>query len=71
MRRLEFEFSALPWNIIFAVDALQRLPDELDKLGLSKALVLTTPNQKGEGRGVIDLLQHRAVGLFDQAQPRI
>lgn len=62
-----FDYQALPWNIIFGVDSLQRLPEELDKLGYSRALVLTTPPQKSQGEDIIKLLGHRAAGLFDQA----
>lgn len=63
---IEFEYRTLPWNIIFGVGALERLPGELDKLGMKRALVLTTPNQTKSGEAVIDLLGIRAAGLFDQ-----
>ncbi len=62
-----FDYKTLPWNIIFGTGALARLPEELDKLGLSHALVLATPNQSEQGQEVVSLLGHRAVGLFDQA----
>lgn len=64
---INFGYKALPWNIIFAPGALQRLPGELDKLGFSRALVLSTPQQTDQGQSVVDLLGERAVGLFDQA----
>ncbi len=63
---IEFEYQTLPWNIIFGAGALARLPGELDKLGMKRALVLTTPNQTKSGEDVIDLLEIRAAGLFDQ-----
>jgi alcohol dehydrogenase class IV len=62
-----FEYKALPWNIVFGAGALARLPEELDKLGFSHALVLATPNQSEQGQKVVNLLGHRAAGLFDQA----
>jgi len=62
-----FDYKALPWNLIFGTDSLQRLPEELDKLGFSRALVLTTPNQTRDGEAITELLGNRAVGLFDQA----
>ena len=52
----DFSYRALPWNIVFAPGSLQRLPEELTKLGHSKALVLTTPNQTAEGKRVLELL---------------
>lgn len=63
---IEFEYQTLPWNIIFGAGALARLSGELDKLGMKRALVLTTPNQTKSGETVLDLLGDRAVGLFDQ-----
>lgn len=62
-----FDYKALPWNVIFGTDSLQRLPEEMDKLGYSRALVLTTPNQTRDGEIITELLGSRAVGLFDQA----
>ena len=43
------------------------MPEELDKLGYSRALVLTTPNQAEIGQQIVDLLGDKAVGLFDRA----
>ncbi|WP_262695675.1 maleylacetate reductase [Kordiimonas aquimaris] len=63
---IEFEYQTLPWNIVFGAGALARLPGELDKLGMKRALVLTTPNQTDSGETVLDLLDDRAAGLFDQ-----
>lgn len=62
-----FDYKALPWNIVFGEGALQRLPEELDKLGYSRALVLATPQQTEQGQELVSLLGKRAAGLFDQA----
>lgn len=64
---IDFSYKALPWNVIFGVGALARLPAELDQLGCRRALVLTTPAQSGDGRKLVELLDGRAAGLFDQA----
>lgn len=64
---INFDYSALPWNIVFGVGSLQRLPEELDKLGYSRALVLSTPQQSDKGQALVELLNGRAVGLFGQA----
>ena len=63
----DFEFQALPWNVIFGVGALRRLPAELGKLGLSRALVLSTPEQVADAQKVADLLADQAVGTFTEA----
>lgn len=64
---IDFCYKALPWNVIFGVGAVARLPDELDKLGCRRALVLSTPAQVGDGRQLVERLDGRAAGLFDQA----
>jgi maleylacetate reductase len=64
---LDFSYRALPWNIVFGAGSLARLPEELDKLDLARALVLSTPNQSDDGAAVMKLLGNRAAGLFDQA----
>ena len=66
-----FDYKALPWNLIFGAGSLQRLPEELDKLGYGRALVLTTPNQSRDGEAITELLGNRAVGLFDQAMMHV
>lgn len=63
----DFTYKALPWNIIFGIGALKRLPDELSKLGFKKALVLTTPQQAEQGQEILNLLGEQGAGLFDQA----
>ena len=52
---MNFEYKALPWNIIFGAGALNRLPEELDKLGYSRALVLATPNQSDIGQEIVEV----------------
>ena len=68
---LDFQYTSLPWNIVFANGALKRLPGELEKLGKQKALVLTTPNQKQQGEEILAMLGPRAAGLFDQAMMHV
>jgi len=64
---MQFEFAALPWQVIFGCGALQRLPDELDKRALTRALVLSTPEQRNQAEQVSELIGARSVGIFDQA----
>ena len=68
---INFKYQALPWNIIFGLGALQKLPEELEKLGYSRALVLCTRNQTKQGQRIVDLLGGRAVGLFDRAEMHV
>ena len=64
---LQYSYRALPWEIVFGAGALSRLPEEMDRLGLERALVLTTPNQASAGKALAQRLAHRAAGHFDQA----
>jgi maleylacetate reductase len=64
---MEFNFSALPWQIIFGAGALQQLPAELDRREYHKALVLSTPEQRHHAEAVRDLIATRCAGIFDQA----
>ncbi|QIB64970.1 maleylacetate reductase [Kineobactrum salinum] len=64
---ISFSYKALPWNILFGAGSLQRLPEELNKLGFTRALVLATPEQVTQGQDLVNLLGARAAGLFDQA----
>ena len=68
---IDFSYKALPWNIIFGVGAVARLPAELDQLGCRRALVLSTPAQAGDGRKLVERLEGRAAGLFDQAKMHV
>ena len=62
-----FSYQALPWNIRFGAGTLASLPKEMDNMGFSRALVLSTPNQATDAQSIVDLLGSRAAGLFDQA----
>ena len=64
---MQFEFAALPWEIIFGAGSVARLPDELDRRQLRRALVLSTPEQRAHAQQLADLIGERAAGIFDQA----
>jgi maleylacetate reductase len=64
---LAFVYDILPSRVVFGAGCLDKLPDEIERLGAHRALVLSTPEQRKEGRQIMDRLGARAVGLFDQA----
>ena len=68
---MEFHYKALPWNIVFAAGARKRLPDEMARLGFSRALVLATPNQADTGREIVEQLGDKAAGLFNRAMMHV
>lgn len=63
----EFTYNALPGHIIFGAGKLQSLADEIDRLGCTRVLVLTTPEQKHQGEMVKELIGDRWVASFNQA----
>ncbi len=64
---MDFVFEPLPWRVIFGVGALDRLPDEVARLGAAKALVLCTPEQRVMARDVARRLGENSVGIYDKA----
>jgi maleylacetate reductase len=53
--------------VIFSVGCIEKLPEEMERLGASKALVLSTPQQRALATEIAARLGSRAVGLFDRA----
>ena len=62
-----FVYEALPSRVVFGVGSLQKLPEEIDKLGATRALVLCTPEQRAIGADVVVMLGARSAGVFDGA----
>lgn len=64
---LSFVYDMLPSRVIFGLNCLDQLPEEIERLGANRALVLSTAEQRKEGQQIVDRLGARAVGLFDRA----
>jgi len=62
-----FVYNGLPARVVFGAGALSKLPEELDRLGAKRALVLSTPEQKESAEAVKSALGARAVGVYDKA----
>ena len=41
----DFVYQSAPMRVVFGTGTLRQLPDELTRLGVSRALVLATPRQ--------------------------
>lgn len=63
----DFIYNALPSRVIFGSGTLSRVPDELNRLGCSKALILSTEGQAQKARDLQDLLGNKAVGIYTKA----
>jgi alcohol dehydrogenase class IV len=63
----DFVYTSVAQRVVFGPGALARLPEEIEKLGATKALVLSTPEQAADAQRVADRLGARAVGVFARA----
>ena len=61
-----FTYEALPSRVIFGAGCLSAIADEVARLG-ARALVLTTPDQRGLGARVAALLGERSAGVYSNA----
>jgi maleylacetate reductase len=59
-----FTFPGLTTRVVFGHGTLAQVPDELARLGHSRALVLSTPHQKSEAEALTARLGARAAGVF-------
>ncbi|MFB9266858.1 maleylacetate reductase [Bradyrhizobium erythrophlei] len=62
-----FTYQVSPMRVVFGVGTIAKLPDELDRLGIRRALLLATRRQQAELGDVAVLTGGRAAGLFDGA----
>ncbi|KAF5391692.1 hypothetical protein D9757_002393 [Collybiopsis confluens] len=63
-----FTYNALPARVIFGIDTLPSIAQEIKTLGCTKALVLTTPQQIAEGQQVLKLIgAELAAGIYTEA----
>ena len=59
--------NQLPGRVVFGAGALEHLPREMELLGASRALVLSTPEQKAQAEDVARRLGGRCAGIFARA----
>jgi maleylacetate reductase len=66
-----FTYQALPMRVVFGAGALRTLPEEVAALGLSRVLVLCSPEQADTGRLVAAALGDRAAGVLAEARMHV
>jgi alcohol dehydrogenase class IV len=59
-----FIYNGLPARVIFGSGTLAELPTEVERLGMKRALVLATPEQKASATDIAGRLGARAAGIF-------
>jgi len=60
----EFTYTANPGRVLFGDGKIAALAEEVSRLGLSRVLVLSTPQQESQARGVADALGGLCAGHF-------
>jgi len=66
-RTLAFTYEALPSRVVFGLGSLERLPQEVERLGVSRALLLSTPGQRSLAEDIAERLGDRAAGIYGRA----
>ena len=51
---LSFAYDMLPSRVVFGIGSLDKLPEEIERLGATRALVLSTPEQRKEGQQMVE-----------------
>jgi alcohol dehydrogenase class IV len=62
-----FTYVSLPSRVVFGAGMVSRLPAEVEKLGATRALVLSTPGRAAEAQRLTASLGERYAGLYDKA----
>jgi len=62
-----FIYVASPARVVFGAGALDKLDAEVERLGVRRALVLSTPGQRHSAEDIARRLGARAVGVFAHA----
>lgn len=62
-----FTFTSDPVRVLFGRGTLDRVADEVKRLGCSKALVLSTPQQKADATKLSAKLGNLCAGMFNEA----
>lgn len=62
-----FVYTGMPARVVFGRGTTARLKEEAAALGLERPLVLTTPQQAGQGEALAGLLGDDCAGVFSKA----
>lgn len=62
-----FTYEAVPSRVVFGVGSLEKAPEEIERLGAKRVLILTTPGRKKLGEELLARLGVKAAGIFSHA----
>ena len=67
----DFTYQAAPMRVTFGPGRSQQLADEIDALGLGRALVLSTPDQEPLAQRIAAALGSRSAGVYPKARMHV
>lgn len=67
MSLMEFTFVSQPGRVVFGQGSLNKLGEELGRLGAARVLILSTAGQRTQAENIAARLGNRAAGIFDKA----
>jgi maleylacetate reductase len=70
-RPFDFSYQALPMRVVMGARALERLPDEINRIGLQRAVVLCSPERQELAETVAGLIGPRAVDIYPHARMHV
>lgn len=62
-----FVYNGQPARVVFGSGTIARLPEEIDRLGLKRVLVLATPPREADARRLAGSLGGTAAGIYAKA----
>ncbi|WP_416979814.1 maleylacetate reductase [Streptomyces sp. T028] len=68
---MSFTYEALPMRVVFGAGSLAQVPQEAERLGLRRLLVLSTPTRRGLAERIAALLGDACVGRFTDARMHV
>jgi maleylacetate reductase len=66
-----FIYDALPGRVVFGNGAFARLPDELDRLGAQRILLIADRSGRTWAEQLVDAIGDRIVGEIDDVRPHV
>jgi maleylacetate reductase len=63
----DFAFPGLPARVVFGAGSIEKLPDEIERLGAGRVVVLSTPGQRPLAESVAARLGPRALAVHPHA----
>lgn len=64
----DFVYNANPDRVVFGAGTLARLPEEVERLNLTRVLVVATPEQEADARRIAGMIGARAAAVFAGAR---